>query len=145
MKSQLLWFTAIILLSLACSVFTGVAAPLPPTAIPKVSPFVAEEANAGSHTYWMSPNENGCEASDDLKIAQYREKTFTFAPDFSAVTYGGRSYLRVGEHRYESINESEKPLVLTFSEHGYVLHVYHPGDDPKANGSCLTFSFTLAD
>jgi hypothetical protein len=113
--------------------------------MPTVSPFAAEEANAGAHRYWMSPNENGCEASDEVKVAQFRDKEMSFAADFSTVTYGGRTYPRVGEHRYQSINQNDKPLLLIFSEHGYVLHVYHPGDDPDTAESCLTFSFTLAE
>ena len=73
------------------------------------------------------------------------DKEHAFSPDFSSVTYGGRTYPRVGEHRYQSINENEKPLGLVYSEHGFILFVYKPGTDPNMDESCLTFSFTLAD
>ena len=127
-------------LSLACSFGANI-----PDPTPTISPFAAEEANTGVHRYWMSPNENGCEASDDLKVAQLRDKEHSFAPDFSSVTYGDRTYPSVGDHRYQSINQDEKPLVLVYSEHGFILFVYKPGTDPNIADSCLTFSFTLAD
>lgn len=151
MKHPIFFLLALLLfLTLACSVVSGAPVPAdaPPLIVevtPTTSPFAAEEANAGAHHYWMSPNENGCEASDGVKVAQFRDKEMSFAPDFSTVTYGDRTYPRVGDHRYQSINQNDKPLVLIFSEHGYVLHVYNPGDDPNNVGSCLTFSFTLAD
>lgn len=151
MKRPIFFLLALLLfLSLACSVVAGAPAPTatPPLIIqvtPTTSPFAPEEANAGAHRYWMSPNENGCDASDEVQVAQFRDKEMSFAADYSTVDYGGRTYPRVGEHRYQSINQDEKPLVLIFSEHGYVLHVYNPGDDPNNVGSCLTFSFTLAD
>ena len=74
-----------------------------------------------------------------------RDKEHFFAPDFSNVSYGGRTYLQVGEHRYQSINESNKPLVLIYSENGFVLNVYNPGDDPTIIEPCLAFKFTFAD
>jgi hypothetical protein len=43
------------------------AAPIIVEVTPTNSPFAPEEANAGSHHYWMSPNEAGCPASDNLK------------------------------------------------------------------------------
>jgi hypothetical protein len=145
-------------LSVACNFAAG-APQVVPTAVPaevvevevivEVTPtksaFAPEEANAGPHYYWMSPNENGCDASDNLKVPQFRDKEMAFSADYSSVTYGERTYPRVGDHRYQSINQSDKPLVLIFSEHGYVLHVYRPGDDPNVAEACLTFSFTLAD
>ena len=159
MKRQILpWIVAILFLSVACN-FAASAPPEEPTTVspevvavevivevtPTRSAFAPEDANAGPHRYWMSPNENGCDASDNLKVPQFRDKEMTFAPNYSSVTYGDRTYPRVGDHRYQSINKSDKPLVLTFSEHGYVLYVYRPGDDPNVAESCLTFSFTLAD
>ena len=139
MKRRNVWLLmGILFFSLACEFIMG-------TPQPTVSPFGAESANAGAHQYWMEPYENGCEASDDVKVGQYRDKEHFFAPDFSNVSYGGRTYPRVGEHRYQSINESEKPLVLVYSENGFVLNVYNPGDDPNIIEPCLTFNFTLAD
>jgi len=145
-KMPVLLFT-IALISLACS-FGANTPEATPTIIevtPTLSPFAAEEANAGAHHYWMSPNEVTCDASDDVKIAQFRDKEHIFTPDFSSVTYGNFTYPRVGDHRYQSINQDEKPLVLVYSEHGYILFVYKPGDNPDVNDPCLSFSFTLAD
>lgn len=153
MKHQVFFLLAfVLLLSLACSLGAPAPTPVPPTATPIIievtptrSAFAPEEANDGTHRYWMSPNENGCPASDDLKVAQIREKEMVFAADYSSVDYGGRTYPRVGDHRYQSINQSDKPLMLIFSEHGYVLFVYETGANPSTDQACLTFSFTLAD
>ena len=153
MKCQIfLWLAAIFFLTMACSFASTDPTAIPtaqPAAVievtPTHSPYAAEESNAGVHRYWMSPNENGCEASDDLKVPVFRDKEHTFSPDFSSVDYGGRTYTQVGKHRYQSINEDEKPLVLVYSEHGFILFVYKPGTDPNVDESCLTFSFTLAD
>lgn len=141
MKRQILWAAvSIFVISLACNLTSST-----PPATPTTSPFAPEEANAGAHHYWMSPSEVGCEATDETSFARFRDKEHTFAPDFSTVTYGGRTYPRVGDHRYQSINPDEKPLVLVFSEHGYILYVYEAGTDPNVDTWCLTFSFTLAD
>ena len=148
---------SIFLVSIACNLSSSTSntdlipatnTPAPPVIIevtPTHSVHAAEEANAGAHHYWMSPNEQGCEATDETSFARFRDKELEFAPDFSTVTYGGRTYPRVEEHRYQSINQDDKPLVLVFSEHGYILYVYEPGKDPNVDEWCLTFSFTLAD
>jgi hypothetical protein len=112
---------------------------------PTISPFSAEGANSGIHQYMMTPHENGCEASDDSSSPTTREKEHIFTSDFSMVTYGGREYFQVGEHRYQSINESEKPLILEYSEEGFVLNVYNEGDDPNFNEPCLYFNFVFQE
>ena len=131
---------------------TDIPTNIPPTQTPviiedtpTISPFIFEEANSGAHHYWMTPYENGCDASDGSDVPTERDKEHTFAADFSTVTYGGREYYQVGEHRYQSINESEKPLILEFSETGFVLYVYNVGDNPNINEPCLYFDFVLQE
>jgi hypothetical protein len=155
-RQKLLWLSIILFLGLGCNL-ANIASDaniiptptnLPPIIVevtPTPSPFAAEEANAGLHRYWMSPNENGCDSSDDLQAAQFRDKEHIFAADFNSVNYGNNPYSRVSDHRYQSVNSEGKPLVLVYSKHGFVLFVYEAGDDPNVNDSCLTFSFTLAD
>ncbi len=158
MKIKRLWIAmAILAVSLACNFSANVTpetpalpspTPQPPVIIqvtPTQSYFAAEEANAGTHLYWMSPNEVGCDASDDSNFAQYRQKELFFSADFNTVSYSNRDYVQVAEHQYQAINEDGKPLVLAFSEHGYILYVYEPGTDPAIDEWCLTFSFTLAE
>ena len=145
-------FVAVLLLSqLACQAVMGTpvptAAPLPtwtplPTAIPQLSP---EEINSGTHLYWRETIEAGCPASDDSTGTEYVEKVHTFAPDFSSVEYGGRIYQKTDLHRYQSINESDKPLVLIYSEIGFDLEVYNPGENTEITPACLIFRFTFAD
>ncbi len=137
-RQNLFLLVSVLFFTLACEFIMG-------TPQPTVSPFLPEIANTGAHHYWMEPSENGCDASADVQVAQYRDKEHFFASDYSTVTYAERTYVRVGEHRYQSINQDNKPLVLIYTENGFALHVYHPGDDPNAVQACLTFSFTLAD
>ena len=161
MKRYFLYLLSIVLLLImACSfgstptpdIPTEIPTDIPPTQTPVIientptaSPFIIEEANNGTHHYWMTPYENGCDASDGSDVPTERDKEHTFAADFSTVTYGGREYFQVGEHRYQSINEKEKPLVLEFSEEGFVLYVYNVGDNPNINEPCLYFDFVFQE
>jgi hypothetical protein len=110
------------------------------TATPPPSP---EELNMGAHNYFRETVEAGCEASDDSKGTEVTEKVHTFSPDFSTVDYGGRTYQQTDLHRYESVNQSDRPLVLIYSEIGYDLEVYNPGEDTKTTPACLIFRFKL--
>lgn len=113
-----------------------------PTSTP---PFTPEELNMGTHRYWRETIEAGCEATEDSKGAEYTEKTHIFSADLAVVEYGGREYPRTGFHRYQSINQSDKPLVLIYSEIGFDLEIYRPGEDTETTPACLIFRFRLAD
>jgi len=95
--------------------------------------------------YWRETIEAGCDASEDSQGAEYVEKTHSFAPDLSTADYGGRTYNRVGTHRFENVNQDGKPLVLIYSEIGFDLEVYNPGEDPETTPACLIFRFRLPD
>ena len=151
-------FIAVLLLSqLACQFVMGTPVPtqtLLPTQTPlsTLTPLpthtpapVPEDINAGTHLYWRETIEAGCEASEDSKGTEYTEKTHIFSPDFTSVDYGGRMYQQTSLHRYESINQSDKPLVLIYSELGFDLEVYNPGEDTQTTPACLIFRFTLSD
>ena len=90
----------------------------------------------GAHNYFRETVEAGCEASDDSKGTEVTEKVHTFSPDFSTVDYGGRTYQQTDLHRYESVNHSDRPLVLIYSDIGYDLEVYNPGEDTKTTPAC---------
>jgi len=152
--------TAVVIMmlaQLACQLLTGTpvptAIPLPtqtllPTSTPPptVTPLAApEELNMGTHSYFRETVEAGCEASDDSKGTEYLEKVHTFSPDFSSVDYGGRTYQQTDLHRYESVNQSDKPLVLLYTDIGFDLEVYNPGEDTKTTPACLIFRFKLMD
>lgn len=157
MKRFTLFAVVLFLAQAACQAFIGTPAPTlppPPTAtlaptqtpIPtSTPPFTPEELNMGTHRYRRETIEAGCEAADDSKGTDFVEKTHVFSDDFTTVDYGGRVYLRTDLHRYESINESDKPLVLIFSEVGFDLEVYRPGEDTNATAACLIFRFWLED
>jgi len=130
---------ALMLSQVACQFLVG--APVP-TATPPPTP---EELNMGTHFYWRETIEAGCSASDDSKGTEYAEKTHIFSADFTSVEYGGRSYSQTGLHRYESINQSDKPLVLIYSEIGFDLEVYNPGDNTMTTPACLVFRFRLEE
>lgn len=99
-----------------------------PTATPLLTP---EELNAGTHNYFRETVEAGCEVSDDSKGTEYTEKTHIFSQDFSSVDYADRTYQQTGLHRYESINQSNKPLVLIYSEIGFDRKCTTPEKIPK--------------
>lgn len=157
MKRFIIFAVVLSITQLACQALVGTPVPtLPPpptvtlaptqTPIPtSTPPFTPEELNMGTHRYWRETIEAGCEASDGSKGAEYVEKTHTFSADFATVDYGGREYPRTGLHRYESINQSDKPLVLIYSEVGFDLEVYNPGEATTSNPACLIFRFRLAD
>lgn len=120
-------------------------APLPtwttqPTFTPAPGP---EEINSGTHIYWRETIEAGCEASEDSQGAEYVEKTHDFSEDLGTVTYGGRTYSLVGLHRYLGFNQDDKPLILIYSDIGFDLEVYRPGEDPETTPACLVFRFRL--
>ena len=151
MKRFSMSIAVLMLAQLACQFVQGTPlptlTPLPTstplfTATPPPSP---EELNMGAHNYFRETVEAGCEASDDSKGTEYTEKVHNFSPDFSTVDYGGRTYQRTDLHRYESVNQSDKPLVLIYSDIGYDLEVYNPGEDTKTTPACLIFRFKLAE
>jgi hypothetical protein len=133
----------------ACAVGLPVCTGTPfPTATPLFTttpPPSPEELNMGAHNYFRETVEAGCEASDDSKGTEYTEKVHTFSPDFSTVDYGGRTYQQTDLHRYESVNQSDRPLVLIYSDVGYDLEVYNPGEDTKITPACLIFRFKLEE
>jgi hypothetical protein len=157
MKRFSIAIAVLMLVQLACQFMMGTpvptATPLPTfTPLPTSTPlFTAtplptpEELNMGSHNYFRETVEAGCEASDDSKGTEYTEKVHAFSLDFSTVDYGGRTYQRTDLHRYESVNQSDKPLVLIYSEVGFDLEVYNPGEDTKSTPACLIFRFRLQD
>ena len=124
---------------LACQFLVGTPEPTP-TATP-----TPEQLNMGTHRYWRETIEAGCDASDDSKGADYVEKTHVFSADFNTVNYSDRVYTRTDLHRYESINQSDRPLVLIYSEIGFDLEVYNPGEDTNTTPACLIFHFRLED
>ncbi|MDX1378141.1 MAG: hypothetical protein R3307_04770 [Anaerolineales bacterium] len=151
-------FTVVLLVTqFACNLPAGTPDPTPtpiptatlaPTQTPNPTstpPFTPEEINMGTHSYWRETVEAGCEASESSKGAEYVDKTHTFSADFAFVEYGGREYPRTGIHRYESINQSDRPLVLIYSEIGFDLEVYNPGEDTNTTPACLIFRFRLMD
>ena len=157
MKRIPVFITVLLLSQLACQFLVGTPVPtatplstLTPlltstplfTATPSPTP---EELNMGTHRYFRETIEAGCEASEDSKGTEYTEKTHIFSPDFGSVDYGGRTYQQTDLHRYESVNQSDKPLVLIYSEVGYDLEVYNPGEDTKTTPACLIFRFRLED
>jgi hypothetical protein len=160
-RHTILFLSVLMALMMACGsgpngesdATTEIPTDIPPTKTPvavveespTTSAFSFEEANAGAHHYWMTPFENGCEASEDSNTPKERDKEHTFAADFSSVTYSGREYVQVGDHRYQSINENDKPLILEYSEDGFVLNVYNEGDNPNINEPCLYFDFALQE
>ena len=157
MKRFLIFIVILMLMQLACQFVAGTsvptATPLPtqtqlPTATPlptSTPPPTPEELNMGTHLYWRETIEAGCEASDESKGTEHTEKTHTFASDFSSVEYGDRLYQRTDLHRFESTNQSDRPLVLIYSDLGFDLEVYNPGEDTTTAPACLIFRFKLAD
>jgi hypothetical protein len=163
MKRFSISIAVLMLAQLACQFVAGTlvptATPMPtftplptltplPTSTPLFTatpPSTPEELNMGIHNYFRETVEAGCEASDDSKGTEYTEKEHIFSTDFSTVDYGGRTYQRTDLHRYESENQSDKPLVLIYSEIGYDLEVYNPGEDTKTTPACLIFRFKLAE
>ena len=157
MKRISISIAVLMLAQLACQFVLGTPVPTatplptstpPPTLTPlptSTPPLTPEELNMGTHRYFRETVEAGCEASDDSQGTEYTEKTHAFSSDFSTVDYGGRTYQQTDLHRYESVNQSDKPLVLLYSEVGFDLEVYNPGEDTKTTPACLIFRFKLAD
>lgn len=151
---RLVLLTAVLILSqLACQL--GSPAPEPtaqptpeplptwtpqPTRTPPPGP---EDINSGTHTYWRETIEAGCSAAEESRGAEYVEKTHSFAPDLSTATYADRIYDRIGLHRYQSINQDNKPLVLIYTDFGFDLEVYNEGENPDTTPACLIFRFRL--
>ena len=151
MKRYSISIAVLMLAQVACQFVMGTpvptATPLPTlTSVPTESPpLTPEELNTGTHNYFRETVEAGCEASEDSKGTEYTEKVHTFSADLSTVEYGGRTYQQTDLHRYESVNQSDKPLVLIYSDVGYDLEVYNPGENTKTTPACLIFRFRLAD
>ena len=123
------------------------AAPLPtdtPLPPPTQTPS-PEEINTGEHRYWTEVEERGCSASDPELYPRYRVKEMAFSPDFSTAVYAEREYARVGEHRYQSVNQDGKPLVLEFRSDGFSLLIFETGTDPALVPACLIYTFNLDD
>jgi hypothetical protein len=111
-----------------------------PTQTPEPSP---EQLLSGEHRYWTEVEERGCSAADPELYPRYRVKTLEFGPDYSTAAYGGREYQRVREHRYQSENQDEKPLILEFRPDGFSLLIFEAGSDPEQVPPCLIYTFTL--
>ena len=157
MKRFSMSIAILVLAQLACQVVLGTPVPIA-TSLPTQTPLptstplstatpqtTPEELNMGTHLYFRETVEAGCEASEGSKGTEYTEKTHPFSPDFSTVDYGDRTYRQTDLHRYESVNQSDKPLVLIYSDIGFDLEVYTPGEDTKTTPACLIFRFKLAD
>jgi len=149
MKHFMIPSPVLILSQLACQFLMGTPIPTAtppalPTPISSSTPSpTPEEINMGTHLYWRETIEAGCKASDDSQGTDHVEKTHVFSPDFSSVVYGDRTYQQTGLHRYESKNQSDRPLVLIYSELGFDLEVYNPGEDTNTTPACLIFRFQL--
>ncbi|GAB4421613.1 MAG: hypothetical protein Kow002_10620 [Anaerolineales bacterium] len=152
MKRILTALVVLLFSQLACQAVLGTpvptATPPPtdtprPTATPQLTP---EELNHGTHLYIRETIEAGCKATEDSKGVEQTEKTLTFSPDFSSVTYGKFTYQRTDSHRYQSKNTQDKPLVLLFYENGFDLEVYSKADvNTKTTDACLIFRFRFVD
>lgn len=172
-KKLLLVFAVLVLAAMACSV--GSSAPQPtytplptytapaveappptPTDLPPDLPTPTEspvsqlpvfvENNNGEHPYQVEAVEGACPLTDP---EPNQTRVFTFE-DGSLTLYNPHSdntesYDQINELRYMRINSAGRPVVVEFTEFGYMLQVYNEGVDVEEEGPCSYFKFTLQD